>query len=268
MRFHEHLAIGVSENLCPRVVEDTMSHASKIEGLGKGFCAIVLWSILLLSVVHGACATTPPSEHSDADLSTFDADGSGHDAGVDADASVDTDGPSCEDMSENCASQFGSLFTNTNGRADGTLVALVEPTDSHCALPNRTHVVLQVSMQGEVQRLVVSVNEVAAHTATAQLVGPGYSEGWHPDVHLDYPGQFGVHSSDFTPMSMDDAVMFICSYVEIGAPLSVFAYSDGTIPSSAHQIHRNDHYPDGAIAVNPTSGSSTYLLFRYSDQVF
>lgn len=186
---------------------------------------------------------------------------------VDVDSDLDSE-RSCREMSANCVSEFGSLFTRSNGRADGTLVALVEPTDRQCELYNDTHVVLQLSMLGHVQRLVVSVNGVSVHTTTAQLLGPIYSEGWHTDLDLDYVTHLEVHSTDFTHVTMDEAVSFICSELEVGDPVSVFAYSEGDYPASAHQIHRVDHYPDGAIVARPTSDAPTYLLFRYSDQVF
>jgi hypothetical protein len=175
---------------------------------------------------------------------------------------------SCAEMSANCASEFGSLFGKSNGRADGTLLALVEPTDSQCELHNGTHVVLQVSILGHVQRLVVSVDAVSVTSLTAPLIGPAYAEGWHVDQHLDYVTDLGVHSTDFTQTSMDEAVSFICSELEVDAPVSVFAYATGEYPASAHQIHRNDNYPDGAVVARPDSDTPLYLLFRYSDQTF
>jgi len=187
-----------------------------------------------------------------------------------ADAFVlrDLDPAGCADKAKACASQFGSLFTKSNGRADGALVAVVRPADTQCALPNSSHVVLQLSIQGQVQRLVVSVEDIAVTSVAAPLVGPAYAQGWHLDQHLDYPKDLGVHSDDFAPASKDQAVAFVCSPLSIGDPVSVYAYADGTYPASAHQIHRNDNYPDGAVVVNPTSAMPTYLLFRYSNQVF
>ncbi len=175
---------------------------------------------------------------------------------------------SCDQKASACASEFGSLFTKTNGRADGTLVALVRPEDQQCALPNSSHVTLQLSIQGQVQRLVVSVKGVAAMTVDKPLLGPAYAEGWHVDQNIDYATDLGVHSGDFSDVSLEQAVDLMCSHLEVGSPVSVFAYSDGSKPSSAHQIHRNDKYPDGAVVVNPTAAQPTYLLFRYSDQVF
>ncbi|MEZ4223315.1 MAG: hypothetical protein R3B13_20385 [Polyangiaceae bacterium] len=175
---------------------------------------------------------------------------------------------SCDDKAKPCATDFGSLFSKSNGRADGTLVALVRPSDQQCAQPNSTHVTVQLSINGQVQRLVASVDGVATTTVQAPLIGEPYAEGWHLNQVLDYPTDLGVHSGDFSNVTMDQAVEFICSKLELGAPVSVYAYSDGTKPSSAHQIHRNDKYPDGAIVANPTSANPTYLLFRYPDQTF
>jgi len=192
------------------------------------------------------------------------AGGSGGSGGSGVDASA----TSCDQKAAACASEFGSLFTKSNGRADGTLVALVRPADQQCALPNSTHVTLQLSILGQVQRLVASVDGVAFTTVQQPLLGPAYAEGWHVDQNIDYVTDLGVHSSDFTAGSLDEAVDFLCSHLALGAPVSVFAYSDGSSPSSAHQIHRNDNYPDGAIVVDPTSATPTYLLFRYLDQTF
>ena len=174
----------------------------------------------------------------------------------------------CDAKAAPCASEFGSLFTASNGRADGTLVALVRPVDTQCTLFNNDHAVVQLSMLGQVQRLVVALDGVAVTSVAGPLVGPAFSEGWHPDVFLDYPTDLGAHSTDFTSVTMDEAVQFLCSALDLGEPVSVYAYSDGSAPSSAHQIHRNDNYPDGAIAVHPASAAPTYLLFRYADQVF
>jgi len=200
--------------------------------------------------------------------------GSNNDAGtgdvLDGGDGGDDGGDTCADKAANCATmeEFGSLFTNTNGRADGTLVAIVRPVDTDCALPNSSHVTLQLSMLGGVQRLVVSAEDIAITSVSHALLGPAYEEGWHEDQALDYPTDLGVHSTDFTAGTLDDVVAFICANLEIGEEVSVFAYSDGTYPASAHQVHRNEPYPDGAIVVHPTSENPTWLLFRYTDQVF
>ncbi len=213
---------------------------------------------------------TPPAHDGGSDTAASDsgAESSPGDAAADSAADADAAPVSCDDKAKTCADTFGSLITKSDGRADGTLVALVRPVDQQCAMPNSTHVVLELSMQGQVQRMVVSVNGVAVDTASAALLGPPWAEGWHVNMNLDYPSYLGVHSKDFTTVTLDQGVAFICNHMTIGARVSVFAYSDGSEPSSAHQIHRNDGYPDGAIVVDPTSQNPTYLLFRYANQTF
>lgn len=216
----------------------------------------------------GGCSSEPSAGSAEPDASHS------LDAGVDvsnandANDANDASPPSCDEKAKACASQFGSLFTESNGRADGTLVAIVRPVDQQCAEPNATHVTLQLSILGQVQRLVVSVEDVAVASVQKPLIGPPFAEGWHLDQHLEYATDLGIHSDDFTQLTLEGAVDFVCSHLEIGDPVSVFAYSDGSKPSSAHQIHSNDNYPDGAIVTNPTSASPTYLLFRFANQVF
>jgi hypothetical protein len=201
-------------------------------------------------------------------------EGSSGEAAVDALAEVESpdatgdSAASCADKAKNCATEFGALFTKANGRADGTLVALVRPVDQQCTAPNNDHAVVQLSILGQVQRLVVSVDGVAVMSKAAPLLGAPYKEGWHTGSTLDYVSDLGVHSTDFTSVSMDQAVTFLCEHLTVGAPVSVYAYCDGNYPTSAHQIHYNEKYPDGAIVLNPTSANPTWLLFRYENQVF
>lgn len=244
--------------------------------------SLVLWLFVGSLVVgcgsgsgasSGAGADAQADAAPDAPLDATQSEDGGTDAPVEASAEAASDAAadapvSCDAKAAGCATEFGSLFTKSNGRADGTLVALVRPIDQQCTMPNGDHAVLQLSMLGQVQRLVVSVDGVAVTTLKAPLVGPPFAEGWHPNVTLEYASDLGIHSTDFSSATMDEAVGFLCSHLEVGALVSVYAYSDGTKPSSAHQIHRNDNYPDGAVVIDPTSASPTYLLFRYADQIF
>ena len=240
----------------------------------------LLGLLCLVPLGSAGCGSTPssaaPHPKHDAAATDSSAEASVSDASPEADASPVSDASpeadaapvSCDEKAKNCASSFGSLFTKSDGRADGTLVALVRPVDQQCAMPNSTHVVLELSIQGQVQRLVVSVNGVAVKTASAALLGPAWAEGWHQNVALDYPSYLGVHSADFKSVTLDGGVAFICNHMTIGSKVSVYAYSDGSEPSSAHQVHRNDNYPDGAIVPDPTAPNPTYLLFRYANQTF
>jgi hypothetical protein len=176
-------------------------------------------------------------------------------------------GAACDGMAEGCADTFGDLFTPSNGRADGTLLAVVGTTDAQCALHNDDHVVLEVTILGGVQRLVVNVDGVAVAAQSAPLVGPPFEEGWHEDVTLDYVDDLELHSDVFEQVTIEGAEAFLCEHLAVGEPISVFAYAEDN-PSSAHQIHFNESYPDGVIVAGPTSASPTYLAFRFGDQDF
>ncbi|MBU0551763.1 hypothetical protein KKF91_07615 [Myxococcota bacterium] len=174
----------------------------------------------------------------------------------------------CASMSNHCTTSTGSLFSKANGRADGILHALIETTDRQCDGVNDDHVVLQISILNQIQRLVISVHDIDILSKNAPLIGPAFSEGWHTGMDLDYVRDLNVHSADFKPATMAEVTHFICAFLEVGAPVSVFAYSDGQRPDSAHQVHRNNAYPDGAVVARPESSAPVYLLFRYTDQSF
>ena len=177
------------------------------------------------------------------------------------------------DKSATCAATFGSSLTDAFGRLDGTVLAVVPPNDQACALPNSTHLVLQVVMNGEAYRMVVDVHstsnvpDVLFDEIDAPLADGAWSEGWHAGVALDYVGTLGVHSDAFTSMSMDDVVAKITSEIDLGAHVSVFATSAGE-PNSAHLVHRNLTNQDGAIVVRPESGTPHWMLIRFDEQTF
>jgi hypothetical protein len=176
-----------------------------------------------------------------------------------------------------CASTFGSALTNAFGRLDGTVTAIVPPGDPRCAQPNSTHLVLQVSMNGDVYRMVVNVEPdagtsmIRVRELDAPLPAPAFAEGWHTGIALDYPSSLGVHSTDagWQALSLDDATALVTGAIAIGAPVSVYATSSGgTKADSAHLVHREGANQDGAIVLGPSDASSHWLLFAFSDQVF
>src|SRR4051812_39193939 len=69
----------------------------------------------------------------------------------------DAPAPDASDKSAACASTFGNALTNAFGRLDGTVLAVVAPGNQRCAMPNGTHVVVQVTMDGAAYRMVVNV---------------------------------------------------------------------------------------------------------------
>jgi len=194
--------------------------------------------------------------------------GSATDGSLDAATDVDKAAP--------CAATFGSSLTNAFGRIDGTVLAVVPPNDQTCALPNSTHLVVQVAISGVAYRMVVDVlsdelsdsgsPDVYFDEIDAPLAAGAWSEGWHPGVALDYVTTLAVHDTSFTAMSQADLVAKITSELTLGAHVSIFATSDGE-PNSAHLVHRNLTNADGAIVVNPET-SPHYLLMHFWEQSF
>jgi hypothetical protein len=173
-----------------------------------------------------------------------------------------------------CASTFGDALTNAFGRADGTVVAIVGPKDTQCAMPNSDHVVVQISMGAKVYRMVVNVQStrgddrrVRFATIEHALLGEPWAEGWHIGIPVDYPTMLDAHVAAFTPYEMDPLVAKVTDAITIGSKVSVFATSSGG--ASAHNVHRNSATnSDGAIVLDPTGPKPKWLLFHFSDQTF
>ncbi|MBI5479023.1 MAG: hypothetical protein HY906_09215 [Deltaproteobacteria bacterium] len=195
------------------------------------------------------------------------------DAGLDAVA--DDAGGADAGKAAACASTFGSELTAAFGRLDGTVLAVVGPADTQCAMPNSDHLVVQATMHGAAYRMVVNVLSSGADTnvylaeVDAPLAGGAFEEGWHPGYALDYVSTLGVHSDAFTPYPMAELAALVTDAIELGAPISVYATSSGgSYSHSAHLVHRNDPNADGAIVLRPDTGTPRYLLFRFGDQAF
>jgi len=173
-----------------------------------------------------------------------------------------------------CASTFGNELTAAFGRLDGTVLAVVGPTDTQCALPNSDHLVVQVVMHGAAYRMVVNVlssssdPNVYLDEIDAPLAGGPFEEGWHPGYALDYVTTLGVHSDAFVPHAMAELVTLVTDEIDLGANISVYATSTGgTYADSAHLVHRNATNADGAIVIHPDTAPH-YLLFRFGEQSF
>lgn len=198
------------------------------------------------------------------------ADGSGDppvDAGPQSDGSVD--------KAAACAVSFGSGLTKASGRLDGTVVAIVQPKDQQCALPNRDHVILQVMTGGDIYRMVINIQSdfgadprVRYAQLAHPLVGPAWSEGWHVPAGLDYVNDLGVHAnqSGFTPYTLEELSPKITADIDIGDKVSVYADSSGG--ASAHKIHRNLGGDDGAIVLRANSNAPKFMLFHFDTQDF
>ena len=236
------------------------------------------WPLLLClgcSASHNAAVDGGSRPHLDA------GDASRHmpDAGFDAPRTRDAlaDGPADVIVDVNkaktCSPTFGDALTNAFGRFDGTVVAVVPPADDACALPNSTHLVLQVSMDGAVYRMVLDVlsssgdPNVYFYEEDAPLAAGPWAAGWHAGVGLDYVTTLGLHAAAFTSMPEAALVDKVTGEIQVGSHVSVFATSAGE-SNSAHLIHRNLTNQDGAIVLSPESASPHYLLFRFSEQTF
>jgi hypothetical protein len=213
--------------------------------------------ILALGFITSACEVIPPPIE---DGGIEEPDAGPVDAGHKADA---------------CASTFGAAFTNAFGRADGTVTAVVPP-NWQCPLLNDDHLVIQVSIDGGIQRLVVNLASsfgdpnLRVRSITAPLPAPAYEEGWHTGVTLDYP-TLGLHSdAGWDPLTLEQVATRVYDAIPLGAPLSVYATSSGgTYAASAHLIHRNSGgNRDGAIIVDPKGAQPTWLLFHFANQTF
>jgi hypothetical protein len=174
------------------------------------------------------------------------------------------------DKAARCADSFGSALTAPYGRLDGTVLAVVPPGDMNCAMPNSTHLVLQLQSGGAVYRMVVNVQSdqgTDPRVFFGQKSGPAvaWAEGWHPDAKLDYVTTLGAHKSELQPMEMPALVAAVTDRIALDSQVSVFASTSGG--ASAHLVHRNATDQDGAIVLSPSS-APTYLLFAFADQDF
>ncbi len=193
------------------------------------------------------------------------------DARVRDDAAIDAP----LDKARSCATVFGSSLTNSFGRLDGTVRAVVPPGHPNCPMPNGTHLVLQVMMAGQAYRMVTNVlsdsgdPRVFLFELDAPLAGPAWSEGWHPGSPLDYATMLHVTSDQFVPHDMTTTVDMVTDRIELDTKISVFATSSGGANASgAHLVHRNLPNADGAIVIGPETAAPHWILFRFDEQAF
>jgi hypothetical protein len=231
---------------------------------------IPLLLLLALALALAGCGeSTPAAQDAGVD------DAGATDAAI-ADDAAQADGVAGDGgKAAACASTFGSELTAAFGRLDGTVLAVVGPTDMQCTMPNDDHLVVQVTMHGAAYRMVVNVLSSGANPdvflaeVDAPLAGGAFAEGWHPGYALDYVTTLGVHADAFTPHPMNELVTLVTDQLELGAPVSVYATSSGgSYAHSAHLVHRNATNADGAIVLRPDTATPRYLLFRFGDQSF
>lgn len=176
------------------------------------------------------------------------------------------------DKAAACTDTFGDKLTNAFGRLDGTVLAVLKPTDLQCPMPNSDHVIIEVIMNGAAYRMVVNVQssfgdpDIDYLAIDHALPGPAWEEGWHPALALDYVADFGVKAGDFKVVPMTELSNMVVDEIQLDQKISVFATSSGG--ASAHKVHRNDGKADGAIILDPTGDKPRALLFHFQDQSF
>jgi hypothetical protein len=178
------------------------------------------------------------------------------------------------DKAARCAAKFGSALTAGFGRLDGTVLAIVQPKDTQCALPNNDHVIVQLKLLDAVYRVVVNVQSdrpgadirVSYLEKVFKLPAPVWAEGWHTGVTLDYVKDLGAKASEFTPFALAELSAKIADAIPLDAKVSV--YSDTSGGSSTHLVHRNDGTKDGAIVLDPEGPNPKAMLFRFATQDF
>jgi hypothetical protein len=198
--------------------------------------------------------------------------GSGASAGSSGSSGAVDDGAATR---VNCTSKYGNKITQSYGRLDGRLIALVPSNKKGCDADSG-HLHLQVSVDGSVYDIAISLvsdkttgsPDVALLEHDAPLLDGPWEEGWHTaGVALDYPKMFAVHSEDFTPIPQATLEAKLIAMLASINHVSVFAtgYSDST---GAHLVHRNGSGHDGALVLHPTTGAPHYLLFHFATQSF
>jgi hypothetical protein len=177
------------------------------------------------------------------------------------------------DKSAGCVGTFGNALTSPFGRIDGTVVAIVKPTDQQCPMPNSDHVIVEVKMNGDVYRMVVNVEsdqgppDVYFLEKAGTLPAPKWSEGWHLNAPLDYVADLKAHSTDFTTYDITLLSDLVTRKIPLNGKVSVYAATDGG--SSAHLVHKNDGTnADGAIVIDADTDAPEFLLFHFDEQVF
>ncbi len=176
------------------------------------------------------------------------------------------------DKAAACTDTFGDALTSAFGRVDGTVLAVLKPTDLQCPMPNSDHVIIEVVMNGAAYRMVVNVKsdfndpDVDYLAIDHALPAPAWSEGWHPGLALDYAADFGVKSTEFVSHPMAELSDLVVDEIPLDSKISVYASSSGG--ASAHKVHRNDGKIDGAIVLDPTGQKPRALLFHFSNQTF
>lgn len=166
---------------------------------------------------------------------------------------------------------FGDALTQSYGRLDGILVAIVLPNARGCR-GDDNHLHLQISAAAAIYDIAVNIgeadpatNDVHSTEHDLALIGPPWSEGWHLDVApADYT-LLGVHAGDLPLHSQADNTQALVDQLAIANHVSIYATGFG--PDGAHLVHRNAG-GDGMVVTEPLSPVSHARLFSFTNQTF
>jgi hypothetical protein len=175
-----------------------------------------------------------------------------------------------------CADTFGTALPAGYGRLDGIIHAVVRPNDQTCAMPNSTHLVLQVRMNAAVYRMVVNVQSTRAGTdpavrfaeVTRAFPPPAWSEGFHVGVTLDYANDLVLHAGGVPFERVESAALVERIVPRLTPGMRVAVYSQGSGGASTHLVHRNGQNDDGSIVLDPMGASPRWMVFHFADQTF
>ena len=199
--------------------------------------------------------------------------GTATDAGVVDSATVDAaasgDGTPTR---QPCTSTFGTAMSATFGRLDGFLVSIVNPNTTTACRGDDNHIHLQVKVNGGIEDIAVNIASTTGNpdldfrTINAALRGGAWTEGWHTGQTLDYPTNLGVSSTSFTEETPTQLTTLVDNAIANANHVSIF--TTGFDATGGHLVHREGSSHDGAIVINPTTTSPTYLLFHFTTQSF
>jgi len=227
--------------------------------------AALLTSILLaIGCGHSAGSAV-------ADAAAGDDASTGDDASADAGASGDSSADAAPDsnaldgtpMRRQCTGTFGSALSQTFGRLDGYLVAIVPPGTRGCN-GDSSHVHLQVLVNNAVYDVAVNVDGMF-HQQDLAPPGAPWSEGWHTGVNDSY-AMLGVHSTMFMQSTPAQLAPVVEQALASANHVSVWATGYG--PTGAHLVHYQGRRNDGMVVINPLSPTAHALMFAFHGDTF
>lgn len=169
-----------------------------------------------------------------------------------------------------CSKTLGNaLPTNTYGRLDGILVAVIPPTGPKACGADDDHYHLRVFALGDYYDISINISADVHTTTLDRKAFTPWADGFHEassDIYVDYTG-LGIHADTIplsTPAALADAITADMATVN---HISIYAstYNDGT---GAHLVHFNGGGQDGLIVTKPLSPKAHMRAFSFTNQAF